>query len=102
MKPIYGIEGEAVKQFKALVDRQKIKRRILESGDKIARAIYEHGRKTTPRTLGYIGGLSGRKGKIIRIYNLKDYRAKEVNAAIFEGLLKGDKKLRDMYEEQET
>lgn len=94
------IEGEAVRQFKLLVERQRIKTRILESGDKIARAIYEEGRITDPRTLGYIGGLKGKKGSIERVYNLKDSRAREVNQDIFNGLLRGDKKLRDYYEEE--
>ena len=61
----------------------------------------EEGMKTTPRTLGYIGGLTGRKDHIKRIYNLNDPRAQEVNQAIFEGLLRGNKRLRDYYEDRQ-
>ena len=92
--------GEGLTQFRALVDRQRIQNRIKKTGDKIAKAIYENGRTTKPRSVGYIGGLVKRKGRIGREYNLEDYRAIKVNQSIFNGLLQGNKKLRDWYEER--
>lgn len=95
------IEGEATKQFKLLLERHRIKARITESGDKIAKAIYESGKKSDPRTLGYIGGLTKRRGHIERVYDLEDPRAEAVNKSIFNGLLEQSKELRNRYEDKQ-
>lgn len=93
-------EGDAIHQFRALIEMERIKTRIQESGNKVARAIYREGETTDPRTLGYIGGLI-KRDKIKRVYDLRDRRAAEVNQSIFEGILKGNKRLRDRYEDRQ-
>lgn len=94
-----GIKGENISQFLTLVDREKIKERILKSGDQIAKAIYREGRNTHPRTMGYVGELARRNGKTMIEYNLRNTVARKVNKSIFSELLERSQELRNRYEE---